>query len=504
VSVFADWIEEESLAEASIPIVGSLYRRQNVVTTIHGRRLVGLSANQVLKAHRFARHLDGAELHPSETFPVLRALATLDLGPAVVDVAELLRRHRELLAAGSAPGELDAGAPHDLDAFLRTELADVVGHGSEALAPTDVVLYGFGRIGRLVTRILLARAGGASGLRLRAVVLRPGGPGDLTKRASLLRRDSIHGPFDGTITVDEAAQTITANGTVIQVVRAEAPDRVDYRALGIEDAVVVDSTGSWRDRAALERHLAAPGAGRVLLTTAAKGDVPNIVHGVNDAEIADERILAAASCTTNAVTPVLAALHERYGVRHGHVETVHAFTNDQNLTDNHHRADRRGRAATLNMVVTETGAAKAVGAAYPELAGRLTGNAIRVPVSNGSLAVLSLQLDGAPDRDELNAFLRDVSLVSSLRRQVDYVESPEFASSDVLGSRKAGVVDGLATIADGDGSAVVYVWYDNEHGYSRQVVRVLESMTGVRLPAFPRDRVDAAGRSIAPLAVAER
>lgn len=495
-SVFADWIEEESLAEASIPIVGSLYRRQNVVTTIHGRRLVGLSANQVLKAHRFARHLDGTELHPSETFPVLRALTTLDLGPAVVDVAALLRRHREQQAASTPP--------EDLATFLRTELADVVGHGSEALAPTDVVVYGFGRIGRLVTRILLARAGGASGLRLRAVVLRPGGPGDLTKRASLLRRDSIHGPFDGTITVDEAAQTITANGTVIQVIRAEVPDRVDYLAHGIEDAVVVDSTGCWRDRAGLERHLAAPGAGRVLLTTAAKGNVPNIVHGVNDAEIADERILAAASCTTNAVTPVLAALHERYGVRHGHVETVHAFTNDQNLTDNHHRADRRGRAATLNMVLTETGAAKAVGAAYPELAGRLTGNAIRVPVSNGSLAVLSLQLDGAPDRDELNAFLRDVSLVSSLRRQVDYVESPEFASTDVLGSRKAGVVDGLATIADGDGSAVVYVWYDNEHGYSRQVVRVLESMTGVRLPAFPRDRVDAAGRSIAPLAVAER
>jgi glyceraldehyde 3-phosphate dehydrogenase len=501
VSVFADWIEEESLAEASIPIVGSLYRRQNVVTTIHGRRLVGLSANQVLKAHRFARHLDGTELHPSETFPVLRALATLDLGPAVVDIAALLRLARERHGSGD---EHEDGSSHDLGAFLRTELADVVGHGSEALAPTDVVLYGFGRIGRLVTRILLARAGGASGLRLRAVVLRPGGPGDLAKRASLLRRDSIHGPFDGTITVDETAQTITANGTVIQVIRAEAPDRVDYRAHGIEDAVVVDSTGSWRDRAGLERHLAAPGAGRVLLTTAAKGDVPNIVHGVNDAEIADERILAAASCTTNAVTPILAALHERYGVRHGHVETVHAFTNDQNLTDNHHRADRRGRAATLNMVLTETGAAKAVGAAYPELAGRLTGNAIRVPVSNGSLAVLSLQLDGAPDRDELNAFLRDVSLVSSLRRQVDYVESPEFASTDVLGSRKAGVVDGLATIADGDGSAVVYVWYDNEHGYSRQVVRVLESMTGVRLPAFPRDRVDADGRSIAPLAVAER
>lgn len=495
-AVFADWIDAESLAEAAIPIVGSLYRRQNVVTTIHGRRLVGLSANQVLKAHRFARHLDGAELHPAETFPVLRALATLDLGPAVVDVGALLRRHREQHAAGAAP--------HDLTAFLRTELADVVGRGTAALPPTDVVLYGFGRIGRLVARILLARAGGASGLRLRAVVLRPGGPGDLTKRASLLRRDSIHGPFDGTITVDEDAQTITANGTVIQVLRATAPDRVDYRAHGIDDAVIVDSTGTWRDRAGLERHLVAPGAGRVLLTTAATGDVPNIVHGVNDADIADERVLAAASCTTNAVTPVLVALHERYGVRHGHVETVHAFTNDQNLTDNHHRADRRGRAATLNMVLTETGAAKAVGTAYPQLAGRLTGNAVRVPVSNGSLAVLSLQLDGAPDRAELNTFLRDVSLVSALRRQVDYVESPEFASSDVLGSRKAGVVDGLATIAGGDGSAVVYVWYDNEHGYSRQVVRVLESMTGVRLPAFPRDRVDAAGRSIAPLAAAER
>ncbi|PWH07933.1 glyceraldehyde-3-phosphate dehydrogenase [Brachybacterium endophyticum] len=460
-----------------IPIIGSLYRTHHVVTTIHGRRLVDLSAQQILKAHRFARHIDGTELDPADSFPLLQTLAATDVPPSVVDLASLLALGRE---------RPDEGA----EELLHRELARITPR--PATGPTDIVVYGFGRIGRLLTRILLARSGGADGLRLRAVVVRPGSDEDLVKRASLLRRDSVHGPFQGTITVDAERRVLVANGIEIQVIESPSPDAVDYTEHGIDEAIVVDTTGRWRDREGLEQHLRSRGVRRVLLTAPGKGDVPNIVHGVNDDEIGDHAVLAAASCTTNAVAPVLKALHEHCGVERGHVETVHAFTNDQNLTDNFHTADRRGRAATLNMVIAETGAARAVGAAYPPLAGRLTGSAIRVPVPNVSLAVLNLRLGAGAqsmDREQLNAFLRETSLASPLRRQVDYIESPEFASSDGLGSRKAGIVDGLATIADGGGDAVLYVWYDNEHGYCRQVVRVLESMAGGRLPSIPEGAV---------------
>lgn len=466
------WIEAESIAELMVPMIGGLYRRHNVVTTIYGRRLPNRSATELLKLHRFARHLEGRELPPDEVLPVLRRLSTLNLGPAVIDVADLNRRFR-------------AQADLDLDRFLRLELAAVLDGGRYTVPPTDVVLYGFGRIGRLVARILLARAGGASGLRLRAVVVRSGGADDLTKRASLLRRDSVHGPFNGTITVDTELDTITANGTVIQFIRAASPDAVDYTAFGIHDAIVVDNTGIWRDRAGLEVHLTRHGVQRVLLTAPGKGDLPNVVYGVNHDRVMGEPIVAAASCTTNAVTPVLAAIDREYGIVHGHVETVHSFTNDQNLTDNLHKAQRRGRAATLNMVITETGAARAVAKAYPELDGKLTGSAIRVPTPDGSIAVLNLQLQHRVTRDDLNDYLRRVSLRSALHAQIDYTDSPDIVSSDIIGSRKAGIVDGLATIADGSTSVVVYVWYDNEHGYSRQVVRLLELMTGVHLPTYP-------------------
>ncbi|MFJ4219492.1 glyceraldehyde-3-phosphate dehydrogenase [Curtobacterium luteum] len=470
--VFDEWVDRGSVAAAMVPIIDGLHRRHNVVTTIHGRRLVGRSVNEILKLHRFARHVDGVELSPHEVLPVLHALTRLDLGPSVIDVADCNAGFRRQDTLG-------------LDDHLRLVLADAVGSGPDAAAPRDVVVYGFGRIGRLVARILLARSGGAYGLRLRAVVLRSTGPEDLVKRASLLRRDSVHGPFDGTITVDQDEQTITANGTVIRFIGAASPSAVDYTAYGIDDAIVVDSTGAFTDRSTLSAHLAAPGVSRVLLTAPASGDVPNIVHGVNDAAIGDEPVLAAASCTTNAITPVLAALDEQFGIEHGHVETVHSFTNDQNLTDNHHPGPRRGRSAALNMVPTKTGAARAVAKAYPPLAGRLTGSAIRVPTPDVSIAVLTLTLGTGVTREALNAYLREVSLRSALRRQVDYVESPEVVSSDFLGSRKAGVVDGLATIADGGRQVVVYVWYDNEYGYSRQVVRVLETMSGQRVPTLP-------------------
>src|SRR5690606_35556482 len=170
------------------------------------------------------------------------------------------------------------------------------------------------------------------------------------------------------------------------------------------------------------------------------------------------------------IVPPLKAMLDRYGVIHGHVETVHSYTNDQNLIDNYHKGDRRGRSAPLNMVLTETGAAKAVAKALPELGGKLTGNAIRVPTPNVSMAILNLSLDKEVDTESLNGYLRRMSIDSDYQKQIDYVDSPEVVSSDFVGNRHAGIVDAQATIAQGK-HVVLYVWYDNEFGYSCQVIR---------------------------------
>ena len=337
----------------------------------------------------------------------------------------------------------------------------------------------------MLARLLIERAGPNAKLNLRAIVIRPGKEDDLEKRASLLRRDSVHGAFNGSITIDKENNVIKANGAFIKVIYAKSPSEIDYTAYGIKDALVVDNTGIWSDEEGLGQHLQSKGVAKVLLTAPAKGDIKNIVFGVNDDMIlADDTIISAASCTTNAITPVLKALNDEFGIRNGHVETVHSYTNDQNLIDNYHPAPRRGRSAPLNMVISTTGAAKAVAKALPELKGLLTGNAIRVPTPNVSMAIMNLNLKKATDKAALNDYLRNISLNSTLQNQVDYTASTEIVSTDLVGSRYAGVVDSQATIVDGD-RAVLYVWYDNEFGYSCQVVRVMLAMADINVPTLP-------------------
>lgn len=300
-----------------------------------------------------------------------------------------------------------------------------------------------------------------------------------------MRRDSVHGPFNGSITVDEERNALKANGSFIQVIYANSPDEVDYTQYGIDNAIIIDNTGIWRDKDGLGLHLKANGAAKAILTAPGKGDIKNIVHGVNHEEVTpQDTIVSAASCTTNAITPVLKALDEEYGIENGHVETVHSYTNDQNLIDNYHKGDRRGRSAPLNMVITETGAAKAVSKAYPKLAGKLTGNAIRVPTPNVSLAILNLNLKTTTDKLAVNEFLRDTALFSPLQHQIDYTASKEIVSTDLVGSRAASVVDSQATIAQ-DNRLTLYVWYDNEFGYSCQVMRVVRDMAGLSFPTLP-------------------
>jgi glyceraldehyde 3-phosphate dehydrogenase len=455
-----------------IPLVGVLFRDHNVETSVFGRLLVKRSVIDILKAHRFGRQIESTELTVDDTYPVLKALTEMGIKNAHVDIGKLAVKFRNQTAIS------------DVKEFLLVELASAI--TQDSAEASDVVLYGFGRIGRLLARLLLEQTGGGSGMRLSAIVVRKGkAKFDLEKRASLLRRDSVHGAFKGNITVDHENHALVANGNMIKIIFANSPEEVDYTSYGINNALIIDNTGIWRDKDGLSLHLQCPGAKKVLLTAPGKG-VKNIVMGVNHTDVLDEdTIVSAASCTTNAITPVLKAMCDEYGVENGHVETIHSFTNDQNLIDNYHKGDRRGRAATLNMVITETGAAKAVSKALPEMEGKLTGNSIRVPTPNVSIAILNLNLGKETNAQELNDYLRNAALHSSLQKQIGYSISPEAVSTDFVGSRSAGTVDALATIAEGGKTCVVYIWYDNEFGYSCQVMRLAKQMTKSTLPTFP-------------------
>lgn len=310
-NVFQDWQNNEALAEQMIPLVGKLYRQNNVVATMFGRSLIKRSVIRILKDHRFVRKIEGTELSVEDTFPIVQAMSEMNLGPAHVDVGKLAVMFKR-----------QGGG--DLNAFLRGELNDIIdGYqpGASTGEPQDVVLYGFGRIGRLLARVMVEKAGGGNLLRLRAIVVRGRGDvgKDLEKRASLLRRDSVHGPFDGTITVDAEARTLTINGNVVQVIYADSPSEIDYTAYDIHNAVVVDNTGIWRDEAGLGQHLECKGAAKALLTAPGKGDIKNVVFGINHEAIGEsDRIVSAASCTTNAIVPVLKVLNDEFGVVTGH------------------------------------------------------------------------------------------------------------------------------------------------------------------------------------------
>jgi len=468
------WQERQTFAENMQPIIGQLFRNNGIEISIYGRPLVNASSIDIIKAHKSVALHEESKLRLRESFPFVQALAKMSLAPARIDVGKLAYRY---LFKGEANGL-------SIEQFLEKALV-TISKDSDVQESKDVVLYGFGRIGRLLARLLIERAGPNAILKLRAIVIRPGKEDDLEKRASLLRRDSVHGAFNGSITIDKENNVIKANGAFIKIIYAKSPSEIDYTAYGINNALVVDNTGIWSDEEGLGQHLQSKGVAKVLLTAPAKGDIKNIVYGVNeDMILADDKIISAASCTTNAITPVLKALNDEFGIRNGHVETVHSYTNDQNLIDNYHPAPRRGRSAPLNMVISTTGAAKAVAKALPELKGLLTGNAIRVPTPNVSMAIMNLNLKKATDKETLNDYLRQISLNSKLQNQVDYTASTEIVSTDLVGSRYAGVVDSQATIVDGD-RAVLYVWYDNEFGYSCQVVRVMLAMAGIDVPTLP-------------------
>lgn len=470
-----DWNQRQALAEKMIPLIGSLYRGSSVVLRVFGQKIMNASSTQIVKAHRYGRLIVGEELDMAKSYEMLQLIEQMGLRPCRLDLGKLCH---EFLAQQPAV---------DMSAFLAQRLSELLGEATRTENEShDVVLYGFGRIGRLLARLLIARTGTGAKLRLRGVVIRAKGDieQDLLKRAELLRRDSIHGEFDGFIRVDRERQAIIANGNYIQIIYANSPAEIDYTEYGIEGALVVDNTGVWKDAAGLGQHTACKGVAKAMLTAPAKGEIKNIVYGINDKLVeASDTILCAASCTTNAIAPPLKVINDEYEIVSGHVETIHSYTNDQNLIDNYHKAERRGRSAPLNMVITSTGAARAVAKVLPELAGKLSGNAIRVPTPNVSLAVMNLNLAKEVTVDEVNHLFRDVCYHSHLQEQIGFTYSTEVVSSDLVGISYAGVVDGGATIAEGS-RIVLYVWYDNEAGYSNQVIRLMQKVVGLSLDSL--------------------
>ncbi len=469
-SEFSNWIEKEKKAVELINVVGQLWFDRSIELVLFRKPLFDVGSSEILAHHQYAKQIINKNISIYETLALAQAIAKSNLAPSRIDIGRL------------ASEWLDAdGNFSSLQDFVIKKLGHHIGKDKITMQPKDVVLYGFGRIGRIAAKELITQAGKGEQLRLRAIVTRSYSDEDLIKRADLLRNDSVHGAFPGTIVEDFEHKALIINGQVIYMIEAKNPDEVDYTLYGIQDALVIDNTGILRDREGLSRHLISKGIGKVLLTAPGKGDVPNIVFGINHVEFnSDETVFSAASCTTNAIVPVLKVVQDVFGIEKGHIETVHSYTNDQNLLDNYHKKYRRGRSAALNMVITETGADKAVAKVLPPLEGKLTGNAVRVPTPNVSLAILNLTLNRKITKEEIEDKLKNSSLFGELVEQIEYSISNELVSSDVIGNSHACIIDGPATILSKDGkTAILYVWYGNEYGYTRQVVRLAKSLAGV-------------------------
>ena len=469
---FGDFQYRQALAEEMLPMIGRIYR-DNVHLLLYGKPLVNLSVSEIMNAHRFVRETENNELSEFETYQVIVALGELELGPAEIDIG--------IIAAAYLFDDRDLS----LEDFVKDSVNDLIGKkGSILDKAQDVVLYGFGRIGRLLTRMLIEDSGGGENLRLRAIVVRKSVEGDLIKRANLMRTDSVHGPFKGTIRVIEEEDKLIINGNEVKVIYKNDPADIDYEDYGIQEALLIDNTGVWRTKDGLATHLNCKGISKVLLTAPAKDGIKNIVHGINNEIIDGDDILGAASCTTNAIVPTLKVLNDEFNIVAGHIESVHSYTNDQNLIDNFHKKERRGRSAALNMVITETGAGKAVGQVLPELIGKLTANAVRVPTPNVSLAIMNLHLGKEITIEEINNFLKQKAFHSDLKEQIGFTNSPEVVSTDFVGDRHAGIIDSAATIVNGD-KCVLYVWYDNEYGYTAQLLGLAKEMVGLTYQRYP-------------------
>lgn len=466
-----DWNSKEKAAVDLINSVGKLLYDKSIELVLFRNHLVDTSISEVLQLHKYAEKVVKRPVNVADTADMAAEILKMELAPAKLDIG--------LLTAEWASEENNFASKAE---FLQSKVGSFRKGSSDELEPRDVVLFGFGRIGRLAARELIKQAGKGQQLRLRAIVTRSDDDATIVKRAALLRNDSVHGHFAGTIDEDLEDKTLVINGQRVKMIGAKDPGAIDYTAYGIDNAILIDNTGAFTNREALSIHLKAKGISKVILT-APGSEIPNIVYGINHKELdlENENIFSAASCTTNAISPVLKVVEDKLGIEKGHIETVHAYTNDQNLLDNMHKKPRRGRSAAINMVITSTGAGKAVAKVIPDLTGKLTANAVRVPTPNGSLAIMNLTVSKETSVEEINAMVRDAALQGDLVNQIFYSVDPELVSNDIIGNTCCSVFDSEATLIHNDNKNVVlYTWYDNEFGYTKQVIRLAKYVAKVR------------------------
>jgi len=453
-----------------IKIISDLWYDKSIELLFFRNQLLDRNVGDILNLHEYAREFVGKPISVFDTVEIASEVRSLDLPHAKLDIGKLTYEYH-----------LQDDKYNSAKSFVIDKLKDAKDFVNNK--PKDVILYGFGRIGRLLARELMSKTGKGTQLRLRAIVVRGAiDEKNLEKRASLLRHDSVHGDFSGLVVADTENQSLLINGTHINVISANNPEEIDYTTYDIDDALIIDNSGAFTTEEAMARHLKSKGVSKILLTAPGKG-VPNIVYGVNHNEYDPDKVnlWSAASCTTNAITPILKVIEDNLIIEKGHLETIHAYTNDQNLVDNFHKKYRRGRSAALNMVITETGAGNAVAKAVPSLRGKLTSNAIRVPVPNGSLVVVNLNVSKKTTREEINALIKKYALEGDLVEQIKYSLNNELVSSDIVGTSAPAIFDSNATIVAPDGkNAVLYIWYDNEYGYSHQVIRLARHIAKVK------------------------
>lgn len=464
-------VQKERAAVKLSSHIGELQYDKGIELVLFRNHLVDITISEILNLHEYAKNVVHKPIDIETTSNLAAEILKMDLAPAKIDIGKLAS---EWIAEKD---NFESKAT-----FLTTKLGNFSKGSTDGFHPQDVVLYGFGRIGRLAARELIKQAGKGQQLRLRAIVTRGSSDKDIIKRAALLRSDSVHGAFKGSVVEDLENKSLIINGQIVRMIDASNPEDIDYTQYGIDNALIIDNTGVFTNREALMRHKQSKGVSKVLLTAPGK-EIPNVVYGINQGELnlEEETIFSAASCTTNAISPILKVINDAYGVVKGHIETVHAYTNDQNLLDNMHKSSRRGRSAAINMVITSTGAGAAVTKVIPDLKDKLTANAVRVPTPNGSLAILSLELKNGTSIEDINNVVRKASLEGELVNQIFYSYDPELVSSDIIGNTCCSVYDSHATIVSQDGKNVVlYTWYDNEFGYTKQVIRLAKHITKVR------------------------
>jgi glyceraldehyde 3-phosphate dehydrogenase len=466
------WHDDEKAGNEFIDYLGKLFYDKSIELIFYRSQLIDRSASIILYKHSFAYTVIGKKLNIQDSLAIAKAIYEMELPHSKIDIGRLNQEWTEEKAKYG----------NDVKKFLGDKLKHIIGQPPLYTEPVDVVLFGFGRIGRLLLREFIIQGNGSQ-LRPRAIVTRKVSPEDISKRASLIRHDSIHGPFRGNVIEDVENQSLYINGHLIKMIEGSNPAEIDYESYGIRNAVLIDNTGVWRDREGLGQHLKAKGISKVILTAPGKGDINNIVYGVNHLEHDPDKdnIWSAASCTTNAIVPALSVIDHELGIEKGHLESIHSYTNDQNLLDNYHKKPRRGRAAPLNMVITSTGAGSAAAKAIPSLAGKLTANAVRVPTANVSLAILSLTVKRQTSVDQVVEMLRHAALRGKYVEQIRFSASNESVSSDFIGDPVASIFDSPATQVSADGKNIlVYLWYDNEFGYTMQVMRLAKHVAKVK------------------------